>query len=97
MMVIIGIIAGALLLLLAIGGAITVLGRKKSPAAMPPLPGGAIMPEPAAAPQKAAEPEEGQKGEMLPTGKPCPHCDGGELMFIPAYDAEFCKSCEKYA
>ena len=103
MMVIIGIIVGALLLLLAIGGAIMVLGRKKGPPAMPPLPGGESIPEPAAAPKKtaeaaeAAEPEDGQKGEMLPTGKPCPHCSDGELMFIPAYDAEFCKSCEKYA
>ena len=96
MKIIIGIIAGALLLMAAIGGAITVLGRKKAPSAIPPLPGG-MAPEPAAAPQETAEAEDGQKGEMLPTGKPCPHCSGGELMFIPAYDAEFCKSCEKYA
>ena len=90
------------LLLLAIGGAIMVLGRKQGPPAMPPLPGGEIMPEPvapkkAAKAAKAATTEDGQKGEMLPTGKPCPHCSDGELMFIPAYDAEFCKSCEKYA
>ena len=96
MKIIIGIIAGALLLMAAIGGAITVLGRKKTPPVIPPLPGG-MAPEPAAAPQETAEAEDGQKGEMLPTGKPCPHCSGGELMFIPAYDAEFCKSCEKYA
>ena len=56
-----------------------------------------VAPKKAAKAAKAATTEEGQKGEMLPTGKPCPHCSDGELMFIPAYDAEFCKSCEKYA
>ena len=37
-----------------------------------------------------------QQGEMIPTNRPCGKCGAPGLVFIPAYQRHFCRTCSQY-
>lgn len=55
---------------------------------MPPLPGGG---------PELPSVDASDDGPMKATGIQCPNCTEGTLVFIEAYGAHYCKSCETYS
>ena len=49
-----------------------------------------------AAVEASATSTSSQQGEMIPTNRPCGKCGAPGLVFIPAYQRHFCRTCSQY-